>query len=101
MEFIQLYSNRIKHVHLKNIRQNVMDDVLKKQASFKDAIKLGVFTVPGDPEGTLDFQRILTALSDKNYSGWLVVEAEQDPAKAPPLKYALMAREYLLKTTGL
>lgn len=101
MEFIQLYSNRIKHVHLKNIRQNVMDDVLKKQASFKDAIKAGVFTVPGDPEGTLDFQRILTALSDKNYSGWLVVEAEQDPAKAPPLKYALMAREYLLKTTGL
>jgi inosose dehydratase len=101
LEFIHLYSNRIKHVHLKNVRQNVMDEVLRQQASFKDAIKAGVFTVPGDAEGCLDFQPILTSLADKNFSGWLVVEAEQDPAKAPPLRYALIAREYLRKMTGL
>jgi inosose dehydratase len=101
LEFIRLYSDRIKHVHLKNIRENVMEEALRQQTSFKDAIKAGVFTVPGDVEGCLDFQAILGSLADKSFSGWLVVEAEQDPAKAPPLRYALMAREYLRKTTGL
>lgn len=101
LEFIERYSDRIKHVHLKNIRQPVMDRALKENMSFKEAILAGVFTVPGDREGCLDFGRILRALASKGFGGWLVVEAEQDPAKAPPLRYAKMAREYLRETTGL
>lgn len=101
LEFIQLYSSRIKHVHLKNIRQNVMDRALAENMSFKQAIQAGVFTVPGDSEGCLNFDEILKALAEKGFAGWLVVEAEQDPAKATPLKYAKMAREYLRKVTGL
>jgi len=46
----------------------------------------GVFTVPGD--GGIDFGAVLIALKAADYRGWLVVEAEQDPAKAPPLVYA-------------
>jgi inosose dehydratase len=101
LEFIELYSSRIKHVHLKNVRQNVMDRVLNEDLSFRQAIEAGVFTVPGDDEGCLDFAPILKALSDKEFGGWLVVEAEQDPAKAKPLKYAKMAREYLREVIGL
>jgi inosose dehydratase len=101
LEFIRLHSARIKHVHLKNVRQNVMDRVLSEKLSFKQAIQAGVFTVPGDPEGCLDFAAILKALAGKGFGGWLVVEAEQDPAKAPPLRYAKMARSYLREVTGL
>jgi len=101
MEFIELYSSRIKHVHLKNVRQPTMDRVYAENLSFKDAIKAGVFTVPGDKEGCLDFAAILKALAAKKFSGWMVVEAEQDPAKATPLKYAKMARNYLRDVTGL
>ena len=101
LEFIRRYSARIKHVHLKNIRQKVMDRVLSENLSFKQAIQAGVFTVPGDPEGCLDFAVILEALAAKGFGGWLVVEAEQDPAKATPLKYAKMARAYLKEVTGL
>lgn len=101
MEFIDIYSARIKHVHLKNVRQPVMDRVYAENLSFKDAIKAGVFTVPGDKEGCLDFAAILKSLADKKFAGWLVVEAEQDPAKAMPLKYARMARDYLREVTGL
>jgi len=101
MEFINLYSDRIKHVHLKNIRQPVMDRALRENMSFKQAIQAGVFTVPGDAEGCLDFKEILTALARKDFKGWLVVEAEQDPAKATPLKYAKMARHCLHQITGL
>jgi inosose dehydratase len=54
--------------------------------SFLDAVLDGVFTVPGD--GVINFAAVLTALKAADYRGWLVVEAEQDPAKAPPLMYA-------------
>ncbi|HWO14573.1 MAG TPA: myo-inosose-2 dehydratase, partial [Polyangiaceae bacterium] len=79
LEFIELYSSRIKHVHLKNIRQPIMDRVLREDLSFKDAVQAGVFTVPGDREGCVDFASILKALAQKDFAGWLVVEAEQDP----------------------
>jgi len=101
LEFIETYGSRIKHVHLKNVRRSVMERALKQNLSFKEAILAGVFTVPGDPDGCVDFGAILQSLSRKQYSGWLVVEAEQDPAKGAPLKYAKMAREYLRQTTGL
>lgn len=100
LEFIELYSQRIKHVHLKNVRQPVMDRALAENMSFKQAILAGVFTVPGDPAGCLDFVPILKALAHKGFGGWLVVEAEQDPAKAVPLKYAKLARDYLREVTG-
>ncbi len=100
-EFIRLYAERIKHVHLKNIRQPVMDKALAENMSFKQAILAGVFTVPGDHAGCLNFDQILGDLAQKGFAGWLVVEAEQDPAKATPLKYARMARDYLRRATGL
>jgi inosose dehydratase len=60
--------------------------VRARDSSFLDAVLDGVFTVPGD--GMIDFAEVLSALAAEQYSGWLVVEAEQDPAKAPPLIYA-------------
>lgn len=101
LEFIERYSRRIKHVHLKNIRPDVMKQALAKNMSFKEAILAGVFTVPGDPDGCLDFKAILESLAAKDFRGWLVVEAEQDPAKANPLLYARMARDYLREVTGV
>lgn len=97
----QKYGDRIKHVHLKNIRQDVLQRSIKQGLSFLDSIREGAFTVPGDQEGIIDFKPIFTALAKANYQGWLVVEAEQDPNKANPLEYALMARNYLRQETGL
>ncbi|WP_413171863.1 myo-inosose-2 dehydratase [Anabaena azotica] len=94
------YANRIKHVHLKNIRQSVLDESIKTGRSFLDSIREGIFTVPGDAAGAVKFQPILQELAKANYQGWLMVEAEQDPNKAEPLTYALMARKYLQKQIG-
>jgi inosose dehydratase len=77
---------RINHVHCKDVRTSVLARVRAANQSFLDAVLDGVFTVPGD--GAIDFAAVLTALKAANYHGWLVVEAEQDPAKAPPLIYA-------------
>jgi inosose dehydratase len=75
---------RIAHVHCKDVRGPVLDTARRADLSFLDAVVAGVFTVPGD--GMVDFPAVLAELP--GYSGWLVVEAEQDPAKAHPLTYA-------------
>ena len=86
----QAYRERIKHVHLKDVRTDVVERAREESLSFQDAIEAGVFTVPGD--GSIDFVPIFEALASAGFEGWLVVEAEQDPAKATPLEYALKGR---------
>lgn len=101
LEVATTYADRIGHVHLKNIRARELKQAVKQGSSFLDSIRQGVFTVPGDPEGSIAFEPIFKALASANYHGWLVVEAEQDPNKANPLQYARMARRFLQETTGL
>ena len=84
---------RIVHVHCKDVRANVLGQMLRKDESFLRAVLDGVFTVPGD--GAIDFTAVLRELARHDYAGWLVVEAEQDPAKAHPLTYARMGHDNL------
>ena len=90
------FMERIIHVHCKDIRKNVLEKSLKNDSTFRQAFLDGAFTVPGD--GCIDYKPFLTVLKDRNYEGWLVVEAEQDPAKANPFEYAKIGYKYLSKT---
>ena len=80
------YAARIHHVHCKDIRRAVFDETKERDWSFLDSVIAGVFTVPGD--GFINFPAIFATLHVAGYAGWVVVEAEQDPAKANPLHYA-------------
>jgi inosose dehydratase len=93
------YMDRIFHVHLKDVRMDVVKKVNEEKMSFLQAVKEGVFTVPGD--GQINFIPVFEALSSSGYKGWLVVEAEQDPETANPFEYALKARHYIRETSGL
>ena len=99
LKIIQKYGSRIRNVHLKDIRQPILDEVHAKKMSFLDSVKAGVFTVPGD--GVIPFDPIFQALADAHYQGWFVVEAEQDPEKANPLEYAKKARTFIREHTGI
>lgn len=101
LKVTQTYVDRIEHVHLKNIRQSVLDESKKTGRSFLDSIRAGIFTVPGDSNGAIKFQPILQELAKANYKGWLMVEAEQDPNTTNPLEDAKIARNYLRQVTGL
>ncbi len=94
---IEKHGRRVRHVHLKDVRAEVLQRVSQEPCSFLDAVVDGVYTVPGD--GCLDFPGTLKALKEVDYQGWLVVEAEQDPRCADPLVYAQMGakavRNYL------
>ncbi len=89
----QRYAARINHVHCKDIRAGVLADVKNRDMSFLNSVLDGVFTVPGD--GCIDFAALFRGLKTSGYSGWLVVEAEQDPAIAHPLTYATMGANNL------
>ena len=89
------FSERLIHVHCKDIRKEVLEKSLKEDSTFRKAFLDGAFTVPGD--GCIDYEPFLKVLFKKNYKGWLVVEAEQDPAKANPFEYAKIGYNYLSK----
>ncbi|MEZ7004430.1 myo-inosose-2 dehydratase [Streptomyces sp. AD55] len=100
LDTAERHQRRIKHVHLKNVRQSVAERVKSDHLSFQEGILEGVFTVPGDSEGAIDFQPVLSTLGTAGYEGWLVVEAEQNPATACPLTYARMAHDHLTEALG-
>ena len=87
------YGSLINHVHCKDIRQEIFKQVREKDLSFLDAVLEGVFTVPGD--GFIDFENFAKVLAEIDYSGWVVVEAEQDPEKWNPLEYSRMGYQHL------
>ncbi|MCP4196014.1 MAG: myo-inosose-2 dehydratase [Proteobacteria bacterium] len=90
---IENHYSRIRHVHAKDIRKDVVDGLNRKSESFLDAVIKGAFTVPGD--GSLDFEAIAKALAAKGYEGWFVIEAEQDPVANPPIEMAKKGRAEL------
>ena len=90
------FNERLVHVHCKDIRKEILKKSLKNDSTFRQAFLDGAFTVPGD--GCIDYKPFLKVLKDNNYEGWLVVEAEQDPSKANPFKYAQIGYNYLSKT---
>jgi inosose dehydratase len=83
---IRSHPDRVAHVHTKDVRRQVFDDLRERNGSFLDGVLAGMFTAPGD--GDLDFRGVARALTDIGYGGWVVVEAEQDPARADPRAYS-------------
>lgn len=86
LQILNKHGARINHVHTKDVRKEVLSSLDWNKDSFLDAVLKGVYTVPGD--GMIDFDELTRTLANLGYQGWFVVEAEQDPAKAPPLEYA-------------
>ena len=99
LEMVKKYADRIRHVHLKDIRREVVEKVRRENLSFLEGVRQGAFTIPGD--GCIDFEPIFQVLEENGYEGYMLVEAEQDPAKADPLEYAVRARKFIAEKTGL
>ncbi|MCU5774766.1 myo-inosose-2 dehydratase [Erwiniaceae bacterium BAC15a-03b] len=90
---LQKYGSRIVHIHLKDVRPAILQRVYQQDLSFNDAVRAGLFTVPG--EGCIDYAPIIEFVSHSGYQGWLIVEAEQDPQQAPPLATATRAAHWV------
>lgn len=97
-QLIRSHPDRVAHVHTKDVRRQVFDEVRKRNGSFLDGVLAGMFTAPGD--GDLDFRGVARALIDIGYSGWVVVEAEQDPARADPRAYSRIGLDTVRSLLG-
>ncbi|WP_421703025.1 myo-inosose-2 dehydratase [Aliiroseovarius sp.] len=91
------WGHRVRHVHFKDVRPDVTRWVREENKSFLDGVIAGAFTVPGDPDGSIDFQAVTDALARMEYKGWIVVEAEQDPAKAAPYDYSKLGYDHIVE----
>ncbi|MFD0958242.1 myo-inosose-2 dehydratase [Paenibacillus chungangensis] len=96
LTLLRKHRNRIAYIHLKDVRDDVLQRVKRESIPFIDAVVQGVFTVPGD--GVIDFKPIFQALKQQDYEGWMIIEAEQDPDKAEPNQYARQSIAYLHET---
>lgn len=92
-DLLKKYVKRVVHVHCKDVRTEVIDKARNERWSFLTGVLNGVFTVPGD--GSINYSEIFDTLHSAGYEGWLVVEAEQDPAVAPSYAYAKKGFETL------
>ncbi|ORE93782.1 myo-inosose-2 dehydratase [Aurantimonas sp. 22II-16-19i] len=102
--YLAKHISRVSHFHAKNVRPEVMAEVRRDGLSFLEGVRRGVFTVPGDEEGGVDFGPCLTILAENGYAGWIVIEAEQDPAVRNPVEYqslGLKTLKALAKEAGL
>jgi inosose dehydratase len=100
----QKHMTRVAHIHAKNIRLSIMKQARAENLSFLESVRRGVFTVPGDPEGAVDFSPVLACAAAAGYQGWLVIEAEQDPEKRNPFTYqsmGLRALKHMAQIAGL
>ncbi|HIG6935048.1 myo-inosose-2 dehydratase [Klebsiella pneumoniae] len=93
IDLINEFSTRIKHIHLKDVRSQILSTVCSKDLSFNEAVRAGMFTIPGD--GAIDFLPLFEFINSSGYEGWVVVEAEQDPSLERPEITVARARDWL------
>jgi inosose dehydratase len=94
-EILRRFGSRVVHIHLKDVRHSVLERARKNDWSFNSAVREGMFTVPGD--GDIDFSAVGEFIRTSGYRGWVVVEAEQDPAQAAPRLYTEKAYQFVRK----
>lgn len=98
------HMGRVGHIHAKNVRGAIAEQVRSEGLSFLEGVRRGVFTVPGDSEGAVDFEPVLKVAAAHGYSGWVVIEAEQDPSVRNPFEYqslGLKSLKAFAKSAGL
>lgn len=96
---LKKYVNRVAHVHLKDVKPEVVAQCKAENWSFLKAIMDGCFAMPG--QGAVDFDSIFKILDESTYEGWFVVEADIDPRKTDALEYAIKARKFIKEKSGL
>jgi inosose dehydratase len=101
LDAVNKYGSRIFHLHLKDVRPDVLQTVREDKIGFLDAVRRGVFCELG--EGAVNVPAITGGLASFDYSGWALVEQDVD-ADQPgvnPYESAVRSRKYLRNVVGL
>ena len=101
VDAVRKYGSRIRHLHLKDVRPDVLDEVRRDGVDFLEAVRRGVFCELG--EGAIDFSYIISALTAEGFNGWAIVEQDIDPSRSSvrPVESAIRSRKFLRQRIGL
>jgi len=101
VEVARRYAARIWHLHLKDLRIDVLDRVRSNRIGFLDAVSQGIFCELG--AGAVDLLGVIRVLQAGGYDGWAVFEQDVDLGQpgVEPLKSAARSRQYLRDAAGL
>lgn len=96
--FVREHAGRVGHVHLKDVRLSVVDQVRAGDLSYYDGVVNGLYSPLG--EGDVDVPSILADLTESGYDGWYVLEQDvvitDEPAPGEgPLTSAKASLDYL------
>ena len=72
--FAQEAFERVGHVHLKDVRLDMVPPVLSRDVTLMAATQGGLFTPLG--QGDVDILGVIQALESRGYQGWYVIEQD-------------------------
>ncbi len=101
VEAVGLYGTRIRHLHLKDVKQPVLEKARRDSVGFLEAVRRGVFCELG--EGAVDLKSVIQDLRKVGYTDWAIVEQDVDTrtSDVQPFESAVRSREYLRTEIGI
>jgi len=91
---IEKYSNKIKHMHLKDIDNKILNEIHKNNIDFDTAVGMEVFCPLGT--GCINFEKIFKELNKVSYNYFATIEQDIDPKeKLDPAVYAKKSLNFL------
>ncbi|MBG6214363.1 TIM barrel protein [Cryobacterium sp. CAN_C3] len=83
VELARTNAARISHVHLKDVHRDLAEKVQRKELSYTNAVRLGMYTPLGT--GDIDIAKIVRALESAGYAGYYVLEQDTILTENPPV----------------
>jgi len=100
VDLVRRHPHRVGHVHLKDVRQDLAEQVRQGAITYTEAVAQGIYTPLG--AGDVDLDTLLKLLRDNDYDGWYVLEQDTalgaDPAAdRKPREHTRQSLDHLSK----
>lgn len=98
-ELLERYGEQVVHVHFKDLHHELLDDALRNEATFEQAVASGVFCALGD--GSVDLGTFIQGLGTIGYDGWATYEQDRVAADHPQARPDAERSLAYLRTLGI
>lgn len=101
LDCARIHAARIRHLHLKDVRAQVLGRVRREKLPYLEAVRQGLFCELG--QGAVNITGVLRELDRSGFDGWAVVEQDIDPDQPgiQPAESAARSRAYLRHAAGV
>ncbi|MCS7480915.1 TIM barrel protein [Umezawaea endophytica] len=102
VDLARRHPDRIGHVHLKDVRAEIAEEVRAGRLGYTAAVQRGVYVPLGD--GDVDVEALVSLLREAGYTGWFVLEQDtalgDDGPTDTPVRDTTRSLAHLKKIIG-